>query len=377
MKNKSCILKGNQQVYHLDVMKASSCCRAELTDITDEHDIVHHIKLWDKESKQLDQGEEIANCEYCWKDERQGKQSYRHVAGIVKGKKHIELKLSNVCNLQCAYCDPASSSTWDKSIREQGAFTKISKSLQYRLQPFNSVKDNDVYIDQVKTYIDSCEDNEVFLKLLGGEPTMLIKNLEFLQTINPQKVWKVGLVTNLNPPNNKFLHKCVEMFGDKLVIEISLDATPDYCHIPRGNFNKVNFLENLDVVKTHVKHIQLLPVISSLNIGNFARFIDWADFNQLAFSPQQLHAIECLRLEFLPNDYKQELVTELERHRERLPAWIFEELDVTPINKVRIYEHYHYVKQYCERLNIDLTSMSESKKYWHYIETAYNKLQQQ
>ena len=374
MKNKSCILKGNQQVYHLDVMKASSCCRAELTDITDEHDVHHHIKLWDKQSLQLDQGEEITDCEYCWREERQGNQSFRQVAKIVKGKKHIELKLSNVCNLQCAYCDPASSSTWDKSIREEGQFSHISKNLQHRLQPFNAVADIDPYVKQVTQYIDSCEDGEVFLKLLGGEPTMLIKNLEFLQTVNPEKVWKVGLVTNLNPPSNKFLHRCIEMFGDKLVLEISLDATPDYCHIPRGNFNELNFLENLDIVKQTVKHIQLLPVISSLNIGNLARFIDWADFNQLAFLPQQLHAIDCLRIEHLPNEYKQELEKELERHRSRLPRWIFEELKATPLNKGRTYEQYHYVKQYCERLKIDLNSMNESKKYWHFVETAYNKL---
>ena len=374
MKNKSCILKGNQQVYHLDVMKASSCCRAELTDITEQHDVHHHIKLWDQQSLQLEQGEEITDCEYCWQKERQGNQSFRQVAKIVEGKKHIELKLSNVCNLQCAYCDPASSSTWDKSIRDQGQFSHISKNLQYRLQPFDAVDDIDPYVEQVKQYIDSCEDGEVFLKLLGGEPTMLIKNLEFLQTINPEKVWKVGLVTNLNPPSNKFLHRCIEMFGDKLVLEISLDATPDYCHIPRGNFNELNFLENLDMVKKTVKHIQLLPVISSLNIGNLARFIDWADFNQLAFSPQQLHAIDCLRIEHLPNEYKQLLAKELERHRSRLPAWIFEELKDTPLNKGRTYEQYHYVKQYCERLKIDLNSMNESKKYWHFVETAYNKL---
>ena len=374
MKNKSCILKGNQQVYHLDVMKASSCCRAELTDITEQHDVHHHIKLWDQQSLQLEQGEEITDCEYCWQKERQGNQSFRQVAKIVDGKKHIELKLSNVCNLQCAYCDPASSSTWDKSIRDQGQFSHISKNLQYRLQPFDAVDDIDPYVEQVKQYIDSCEDGEVFLKLLGGEPTMLIKNLEFLQTINPEKVWKVGLVTNLNPPSNKFLHRCIEMFGDKLVLEISLDATPDYCHIPRGNFNELNFLENLDIVKKSVKHIQLLPVISSLNIGNLARFIDWADFNQLAFSPQQLHAIDCLRIEHLPNEYKQLLAKELERHRSRLPAWIFEELKDTPLNKGRTYEQYHYVKQYCERLKIDLNSMNESKKYWHFVETAYNKL---
>ena len=152
--SRSCHFKGGQKVFLFDIQKADSCCRADLTDLTPTQDVNYHIALWEEESKLLDQGVKISSCEYCWRDEDQGKTSYR-LNYIDQAKNHvIELKLSNSCNQMCSYCEPRFSSTWNQSITEHGTFDNISKTARDRLKPFIPIQqDNSEYINQINSYI--------------------------------------------------------------------------------------------------------------------------------------------------------------------------------------------------------------------------------
>ena len=99
--------------------------------------------------------------------------------------KHLDLRWSNVCNLNCRYCDPKASSSWEKLVGQ----APQSANRDYHESIFNAVREN----------IDSLE--VVFL--LGGEPLMQKQNETLLDIIGVDT--RIDIITNLsvNLENNK------------------------------------------------------------------------------------------------------------------------------------------------------------------------------
>lgn len=193
------------------------CCRFSDEYYNDNvlpDDYFYGEKL-DKLRQEMLEGKYVSGCKKCYEEEENGQISYRQKANKdfsvdVNNPtiKFIEIGISNSCNFACVTCDAAYSTSWWKDI---DAVNKIGAN---KAKPTQQV---------VYTNFDFKDLSEVtHVKLLGGEPFMEPKNIEFLEKLPLEKT-TIILVTNGSIlPNKKWLDiidRC-----KKLYIDISIDG---------------------------------------------------------------------------------------------------------------------------------------------------------
>jgi organic radical activating enzyme len=260
----------------------------------------------------------------------------------------IEIYVSNLCNQMCSYCSPKYSSTWETNIQEFGNFIDVSRSTRDHLNTVKTHANQAQWVDNLKDLISR---GPVSIKLLGGEPLMQQRNLQQLLEFNTDQIVRLSIATNLNPPNNKFLKWVLDKFPlDKLTFNISLDTLPEHNAVPRAGFDKIKFLENLDLVKQYDISFVFVSVISILNIFSIVDYQYWVNSQnyKVEFSP--INNPDCLSASLLPDQFK-DLI-----RRDKLPFNAQQLLDHTPINiDLKRFEQYNYLKQYLQRTNTVVT----------------------
>jgi organic radical activating enzyme len=366
---KSCNLKAKQKVFRIQHHEASSCCIAYPISLRDFESVSEVEKKWQVEVTSLDQGIEIPTCEPCWSDEHSGIESLRQRTATIAVDNIIELVVDNTCNQICSYCSPKFSSAWQQSIQQQGMFKNISASAQKNLQLLTPSNHTSIWIDRIGEYINLCENNSLHLTLLGGEPLMQLRNLQNLLSANPNKISKLEIVTNLNPPNPKYLYWVLETFPlDKLKFVISLDATPIYNHVPRGKFNQVEFEKNLQLLKSYKVNYSFSAVVSILSIFDISNFIQWIHNEKISFN--QINNPDCLNPKYLPKDIKTKILDSISHLK--VPKIVSDLLSSSEKSfDLKLFEQYNYVSQYFQRAEIDPLSIDNQlfQHYWQWIDT--------
>jgi organic radical activating enzyme len=366
--SKACDLKGNQKVFYLQIGRVASCERAESEVIDDVGNIESYVNQWQQESYQLTQGVELPGCKHCWREEQQGRISYRQKS---LGSNHntIELYISNLCNHMCSYCSPKYSSLWQESVQTQGIFQNISQSARQNLTPVPEPTNTDHWLQQIQDYIQTCQDRSVNLKLLGGEPLMQQRNLEKLLQMNCNKIKTLEINTNLNPPNNKFLLWLLDQIDpDQFSITISLDATPAWNHVPRAGFDRDRFESNLSLLQRHGIQFSINSTVSVLSLFDLTNFIAWRDKHGFDVSFFKIQNPDCLDPLHVPYQFRQRIWQQIKH------------LNVDPIiaeilqhqNKsvdLKLFEQYNYMSQYFSRASIDPKHLSNDLfvEYWSWL----------
>lgn len=370
---KSCAAKGLQKTFFLQNNQVASCCRAYPTSLSQADSVFALEKQWQDESRELDQGHEIVGCEPCWVDERRGIESFRQRSNLPPKRNTFELYLNNTCNQMCSYCSPKFSSTWQQSIEHNGMFAAISASAKKNLELGVSPAADTIWIDRINDYVNQCENQTIHLVLAGGEPLMQIRNLQDLLTVNAEKISTLKIITNLNPPNPKYLSWILEHFPlSKLEFAISIDATPEFNHVPRGKFNQPQFMQNLDLLKMHqVKYI-FYSVVSVLSLFDLAGFIKWLGNQPVAFN--KINNPDCLDPVYLPAEFKRKILQNLKQtSTPKLVADILS--DQTKPVDLKLFEQYNYITQYFQRVDIEPSTVDNLlfQEYWDWLENFVKK----
>jgi len=361
---KSCDLKGRQKLFFLNQGTATSCCKAYSEPLTAYTDLAQLTSHWDQEKNQLAQGKEIVSCNVCWKQETQGHQSFRQL-NIGHKDNLIELYIDNACNQMCSYCSPKFSSTWENSIAKHGMFSGVSRSVNENFKATTNITDNKFWIDEIHQYIQQQPTNTVIVKLLGGEPLMQIKNLQNLLEFNSNRIKQLRIITNLNPPNNKFLTWLLDHVpSNRLHVSISLDATPEFNHVPRAGFDQHKFLANLELIQQYQVSYQFLSLVSVLNIFDLPDFFNWAKLNHHIIQCALLNNPDCLDARLIPNQFKQQI------DPTGLPNLVQDILKPSDISvDIKLFEQYNYLTEYFRRTHTDPTQTSNRLfgEYWNWL----------
>lgn len=273
----------------------------------------------------------------------------------------------------CSYCSPKFSSTWQQSIEHNGMFAAISASAKKNLESGVSPAADTIWIDRINDYVNQCENQTIHLVLAGGEPLMQIRNLQDLLTVNAEKISTLKIITNLNPPNPKYLSWILEHFPlSKLEFAISIDATPEFNHVPRGKFNQPQFMQNLDLLKMHqVKYI-FYSVVSVLSLFDLAGFIKWLGNQPVAFN--KINNPDCLDPVYLPPEFKRKILQNLKQtSTPKLVADILS--DQTKPVDLKLFEQYNYITQYFQRVDIEPSTVDNLlfQEYWDWLENFVKK----
>ena len=370
MPSKSCGLKWHQKIWSLHLNQASSCCRAHAEVLDASKPITFYLDKWQDESQQLDQGVKLLGCEYCWKDEDRGLSSYRLEKPNLGKNNMIEIYMSNLCNQMCSYCSPRYSNIWQAAMIDHGPFTGVSATANFNLTPLPQADDHSEYwLSQLSDYVNSCPDNSISIKLLGGEPLMQVKSLEKLLSFNKNKIQSVIIITNLNPPSNKFLHWLLDNIPkEKLIFQVSLDSTPDYNHIPRAGFTRATFLENLNLLIQNQINFELRSVVSVLNMFDLENFIPWVTQNNFKTEFSKINNPLCLSPECLPKEFRVKIQQKIQNLE--IPVIIRELLEnPNDVVDLKLFEQYNYLTQYFERSNIDPAQVNNALfvEYWTWL----------
>lgn len=370
MISKSCRLKGDQKAFYLQLDQAASCCRAVPLKLDSSQPITFYTGLWEQEKLSLDQGVELPGCSICWEDERADRLSYRQTTKDMNYNV-IELYLTNLCNHMCSYCSPKFSSVWEDSIRTHGVFANISRSSQQNLQVSKPVSDIDYWLGQIEEYISKQSDDSISVKLLGGEPLMQQRNLERLLKLNSNKIKKLIIHTNLNPPNNKFLRWILDTYlPEKLEITVSVDASVDYNHVVRAGFDADKFTKNINLLKHYNVQYQISAVVSALSIFDSVAFIKWVNSLGCRIVYNRMYNPECLDPTLIPYSIRQEILSQLVD-----PDPLLENIlnDTTEGNKLQLIEQHNYLLEYFKRADIDATVIDNAlfQRWWTELANNY------
>lgn len=351
--------------------QASSCCRALPIPISATSTIENLVEVWEQEKMQLSQGTAVPSCQLCWKDEQSGQISYRQMQSHKTPVNEIQLSVSNACNQMCSYCSPKYSSTWQKNIQQHGNFVKVSTTAQLNLTLHGTRLNAIQWLSQIQNHLATMEDDSVNLTLLGGEPLMQIDFLKQMLAWCDKKIAKLNIITNLVPPNNKFLLWMVNHFNkDKLKIYVSLDAAPDFNHVPRAGFKKNVFDQNLDILLQHQIDFEFQAVVSVLNFFALDSYYKWLATVNKPITLNQLNNPECLNINLIPDKFRVPILNILKSHP--VPEFVLHNPKVENLIDLKLKEQYNYLTQYFERTGTDVNTIhAEFNQYWAWLEGKY------
>lgn len=345
---KSCPIKLLEKSFYLNQNRAGSCCKAYSDDF--HANLPELLGKWGEERDAMAQGKEVLSCTQCWSDEALGKTSLRQHMQTVEVEHKIDVYVSNLCNHMCSYCSPKFSSLWETSIRDQGNFAGVSNSARINLVPVQEQTDYaQENFAQIVDYINSVEeDHSVVLSLLGGEPLMQYHSLRQVFDVDPNKIKRWVINSNLNPPSNRFLRQLIDRVDPaRLVIHVSIDATPEYNHIPRHGFDPARFEENLALLQEHQIRYDFMAVTSVLGAFDLPQFVPWLEASGRNYSLQALSNPMALQIRHLPAEYKQQILAGIDITL--LPQQLLWELQTPDSPRAHQIQQYHYVRQYLER----------------------------
>ena len=286
--------------------------------------------MWDHPSRKsiaarLDAGEQVESCNACWQDERAGLQSSRQMFNerladlepLAEQPRILILKPSNVCNLSCRMCQPATSSSLYKDFyqleTQQETFSGTFK--EYTLQ-FETIRngfgrDNLLLWDTFERWLPGI----VFLDIYGGEPMLAPPMWERMIQVANQGLGKdtvVQMHTNGTIWNQDYID-CLPKFK-KVNIGISIDAhDPGQLGYIRRGADAEKLMTNLkkyiELAKTHENVVVwICCTVSIFNVWYVDEIVKGLEEHGIFVGLNYVYTPEHYDLRHLPQAVKQQLL---------------------------------------------------------------------
>ena len=235
-------------------------------------------------------------CWDCWDKEKRGYSSLRqhsnqiyekHIQEVKEGKIHdtpfyLDLRLGNLCNLKCRMCV----SEWSSQIADE-----ILKN------PDENWGEDKPDKKLIELDDDTCEslDNWIpYVKrvfMTGGEPTIIKRNLDYIQRIIETGHSKnIDLIFTTNATNvNKDFLKVVKDFNN-VHFSVSIDGTGDLANYIRFPSNWEKVKENLYTIGQNNVGIALNTTVQWLNMTRLDEMFKFVE-EYIASNPKQFAGV--------------------------------------------------------------------------------------
>lgn len=235
-------------------------------------------------------------CWTCWDKEKRGYSSLRqhsnsiyqaNIDAVKNGKQYdtpfyLDLRLGNLCNLKCRMCI----STWSSQIADEilknpdedwGNDKPDKKLIELDEDTWNTL---DQWIPYVK---------RVFMT--GGEPTIIKKNLDYIQKIIEKGYSKdIELIFTTNATNvNKEFLKLVNDFK-KVHFSVSIDGTGELANYIRFPSNWEKVKENLHTIGQNEVGVALNTTVQWLNMTRLDEMFKFIE-EYVASKPKQFAGV--------------------------------------------------------------------------------------
>ena len=256
----------------------------------------------------LRRGIKLNECRKCWQEEDAGILSYRQSNNnvlvsqeekellisdydIVLGIRHLEIILSNICNLACQMCEPLLSTKWMSTVKTNNAFTDEVFGRKYT--------DSSLYYN---TYTEEDIKNLKVIKLMGGEPFYMKDSYTLLERLN--EIGRCGEMEFHTPTN------CM-VYPSEDILDIILSFQKVYINVSFDGLGELN-----DYIRMHSNWDQVM--------GNFKKWHEFSVKNEhvslimsntvTILNVNKTHEFINYFLDYLPSDALHPFPTEYPEH---------------------------------------------------------------
>jgi MoaA/NifB/PqqE/SkfB family radical SAM enzyme len=284
------------------------CCAwdrlGESNPATDYEQAFNGIKITQVRNDLL-QGKEVANCRYCYDNEKVGQFSFRQEAlqnwGVVVEPqlKRLDMVFDNICNLKCRGCNSTASHLWYEE--EITLYNKtFLKQKYFKNESYNTIDTS--HLEQIA--------------ISGGEPFLskdCEKFLEKLRSLNRLKTIKLSFATNCTViPSDSFHQSLLDC--DSLTIVLSIDGYEklnDYFRSPskwEECVEVMKYFNNLiNLRKDKLTHISFRASVYIYNVNKLIEIEEFFKENFPKFTISKRNLSEsppCMSIKNMPKGLK-------------------------------------------------------------------------
>lgn len=316
--NKFCTLTNNG--FNIDTTGRVGHCCIQTREVRVDWSSVHSLNEWYQNNDYLNNIRNDLNsdvehpaCESCWRNERNNKESKRQRVNKQYGTtshsiRHLDLRLSNKCNLQCKMCSAGFS---DQIVNL--AYELKNKGVETDL--LNHIPSHSIDVD-TKKLLDLVLDlpDLQTLRFAGGEPFIMPEVEEFLfKLVELGKTdLEIEFITNCTSAKPRII-ETLEKF-QHVELMCSIDAIEDaleYQRYPaRWNTIERNFIRMYNSKCT----VGLTPCISMLTYHNMTDFFNWANqFPNARVSYNEVDHPSFLDFRLIPLDARQDFYNQFSK----------------------------------------------------------------
>lgn len=316
-----CVAKWTQVTIHLQNGFTHSCHhpvphKIPLEELEKNPHALHNTQFKIAQRKQMLDGIQPQECNYCWNIENLGKDylsdrhyksaeywSSEYIDKILENPlddkflpTYLEVSFSNVCNLNCMYCSPQVSSKWQDDIRRNGPYdlgdfkhADLGWLESQEMTPIPEREENPYVNAFWKIWPELSKNLRVF-RITGGEPLMskhTWRILEYIQE-NPNPDMELLINTNLCV-QDKLIDRLIEIGKDlienkkvkRFEIYTSIESAEEQAEYIRSGLNYNTFVKNLIRVTTEMPMVKwrskvvIMATYNLLSIPKFRILLDW------------------------------------------------------------------------------------------------------
>ena len=324
-----CLAKWQQTSLHLTTGHTNSCYhpplhRIDADAIQSNPSALHNTAHKRQERRDMLDGKKPEGCSYCWRVEATGNLSDRHYRSgepwaadtyeqVISNDPlewnvnpaYVEVNFNNACNLQCSYCSPQFSSSWQKEINQHGAYPTSNKhnSLDYftgERRPIPN-REHNPYVEAFWQWWPDLYPQLKHFRMTGGEPLMDKNTHRVLDYViaNPKPDLHLNVTSNfsvepklfdnyLNKVKTLTQNDCVEHFMQF----VSLDAWAERGKYIRHGLNYGVLGESVNRFLEEVPHrtsITFIITMSNLNITGLKDLLQWILNLRKTYSTDRQH----------------------------------------------------------------------------------------
>lgn len=242
----------------------------------------------------------------------------------------IDLRLSNLCNQACVFCNSVNSSKIEDEVIEHG--DKHTENIYHNYEMWKSQNFRSSWeLDEIKSLLTNYEidDKQCRMYMTGGEPTLLKINLEILEFIvdnNMQDKFYLDINTNHQSWNYKFFALANKFNGRCMS---SIDATNSTIDYIRYHSNWDNTLNNILRFHKEFPHWKksIHPAMFILNITQLPEMLEWSHKHDINIGVYNILAKpNWLDMRLLPESIRLDIADKLEEIKIKYYNWNFSDV---------------------------------------------------
>lgn len=266
----------------------------------------------------LSSGQQHPACKTCWNYENIGnitskRQKHFYYETTKNTVQHLDLRLTNKCNLQCKMCHPGNSDQWHnlgQELKDKGINTIAEQS--------SNIKDYD--LKHVLELVLNSHDISV-IRFAGGEPFVMPEVEEFIFNLIENERTNISLhfITNATVIKPKIL-EAIQKFKfvqlscsiDGVEEELEYQRYPVKWNTVENNFKKLYSFNSSEFMVT------LVPCIGLLNTLTVDKFMEWTtQFKNINVVYNEIRDPSFQNFRYIPLDIRQPTFDGLQKVKDK------------------------------------------------------------